>query len=675
MLTLMILTLLGAAMTEARAEVKLPGFFSDHMVLQREMKAPVWGWADAGEKVAVTVGDKTLTTTAGADGKWRVEFPPMKAGGPITLTVKGSNTLTVNDVLVGEVWLCSGQSNMEFTVHGSVNAAQEIAAADYPQIRHLKFAHRPAGEPLDDIEAPWQVCSPQTVGNFTACGYFMARELHKELGVPIGLINSSWGGTRVEPWTTRAAFEHNPKLADIAERVAADWGKPPSNHQNPTVLYNGMIHPIVGYAMRGAIWYQGESNHNEGMLYYEKKKALIGGWRDIWGVGAFPFYFVQIAPFQYGNEDPTVMGAFWEAQARCLDIPNTGMVVTSDIATLQNIHPPNKQDVGHRLALLALNRTYGRKCEDSGPVFKEMKIDGDKLVVSFDHADGLKSRDGSALTFFEIADAESGFVPATAEIKGTSVVLTSDKVSKPVAMRFAWNKLAEPNLVNGAGLPTSAFRAGEIPKPDFLPTIAEAKGYTLVYDIDLANLSAHPSYDVDRHAEVKGFDRVAYLLELQPGGGKPKFVFVSLDAFTDDAGKIAIPTVDSGASFQLNTTNMTVVSNFDGIATGNGIAGNIEFWPNNYGPANTANIPNADPAIWDFGDQRVDPVDGYGCMQVHNPGAKQTIFAINQWKAGGGGANIGIGNSSADARTRDWTFVSNGGSYTAKRLRVLVHAK
>jgi sialate O-acetylesterase len=676
MIVMLLLFLLVVVIAEVRADVRLPGFFSNHMVLQREMKLPVWGWANAGEKVAVTLGGKTISTKAGADGKWRVEFPPMKAGGPVEMIVKGMNTLTVSDILVGEVWLCSGQSNMEWTVSRSANAKEEIAAATYPLIRHIKAPRAPSGSPRDDINAQWQICTPQTAANFTACGYYMARRLHKELKVPIGLINSSWGGTRVEPWTPPVGFHAVPALKDIANQVDASAGKKPKSHQQAAVLYNGMIHALVGYPIRGAIWYQGESNHNEGMMYTEKKKALIGGWRKLWGIGDFPFYFVQIAPYHYGKEDPTVLATFWEAQAACLEIPNTGMVVTSDIATTGNIHPPNKQDVGKRLALLALKRDYGKSVVDSGPTFKSMKIEGSKIRVTFDNTAGkLKSRDGKPLSHFEVAGAKTGFVKADATIKGDAIDLSSTKVSKPVAMRFAWHKLAEPNLVNSAGLPTSAFRAGEIPKPDFLGEVDDAKGYTLVYDLDLNKLGRSVTYDVDNRKKVTDkFARVAYLLELQSGGAS-QFVWVAMDAFNDDLAKIGVPTVETGAHFQQAVANVTVVSNVKGITTGSSLAGNIEFWPNNYGPANSANIPNASPKVWDFGDVPGPPVDGYGCMQVHNPEAKQTIFAINQWKAGGGGANIGIGNSNADKRTRDWTFVRNGSSYATKRLRVFVRKK
>ncbi|NLZ01690.1 MAG: sialate O-acetylesterase [Pirellulaceae bacterium] len=706
---------IGAA---CRADVRLPKIFGPKMVLQREMPIPVWGWADPGEKVSVKLGSgRAETATAGDDGAWRVTLPAQPAGGPTDLTVSGKNTIRLEDLLIGEVWLCSGQSNMEWVVANCDRAADEIAAADYPQIRHIQIPKTPAGFPQDDVNAAWTVCTPQTAGAYTAVGFFFGRALHKELKVPVGLINSSWGGTRIEPWTPPCGFAGEPNLADIYRQVKladpADpsykarlrtyledletWlGKaktalagelpldgspaypaellPLAGHQAPATLYNGMIHPLVPFAIRGAIWYQGESNHVEGMLYFDKMKALVGGWRQVWNQGAFPFLYVQIAPYQYGSE-PAVLPAFWEAQAKALEIPNTGMAVVHDIGNLKDIHPRNKQDVGARLARIALAKTYGREgLVYSGPTFKSLALEGGKLRVMFDHAGGgLVARDGKPLSWFEIIGEETDFVPAEAAIDGDSVVLSSPEVKRPLAVRFAWHKLAEPNLANKEGLPAVPFRAGEVPERDWLALkVDEAKQYRLVYDLDLARLGAEIQYNVDRRAAVSApFDRIAYFLELQKAGEPTRYVYVSMDAFTNDLSKIAVPTFASQASFQQAVGKLNVVSNVPGIVTGTGLeGGNIEFWPNNYGPANTANVPHASGDLWDFGDDMsAAPVDGYGSMQVHNHQAKQTLFAINQWK-GAAAADIGIGNS--EGRTRDWTFTSNASQYAVKRLRVLV---
>ncbi|RMG39030.1 MAG: 9-O-acetylesterase [Planctomycetota bacterium] len=447
-----------------RADVRLPHVFSDHMVLQRDKPIPVWGWDDPGAKVVVQLGDAKAEAKADANGRWSVQLPARAAGGPLELTVKGTTEAVFDDVLVGEVWLCSGQSNMEWPVSRAMNAQQEIAAANYPRIRHIKIPHRPADKPQDDVPSDgWQVCSPKTVGAFTAVGYFFARHLHKELdGVPIGLIGSNWGGTRIEPWTPPEGFKQVPALKNIADRLDQFPEKRGDRivHQSPLALYYGMIHPLIPYGIRGALWYQGESNNGEGMLYHEKMKALIYGWRTVWNMPEMPFYFVQLAPFRYrGN--PLALPGIWEAQLATLrKVPHTGMVVTVDIATVNNIHPPNKQEVGRRLALWALAKTYGRKgIVYSGPLYREHKREGHAIRIFFDHVgSGLVSRDGKPLTHFQIAGADKTFHDAKAEIDGETVVVSSPEVPEPVAVRFAWHQEAQPNLSNKEGLPASPFR-------------------------------------------------------------------------------------------------------------------------------------------------------------------------------------------------------------------------
>ena len=702
----------------AMADVRLPAIFGDHMVLQRQMPLVIWGWADADEEIKVTLADESATTTTAADGTWRVTLPAMQASKtPLTLTVAGKNTVQLNDILVGEVWLCSGQSNMEWTVASSANAAQEIAAANHPLIRHIKVPRVPSTTPQANFDATWQVCSPDTAAAFTACGYFMARDLLQELDVPVGLVNSSWGGTRVEPWTPPVGFQQVDALQDIYRSVMGrtpgteayrtrlssqilateEWlaqarqnlednrpvvaspAFPPEllpfqSHQDPTMLYNGMIHAIVGFPIRGAIWYQGESNHTEGMLYFEKKKALIGGWRELWKQGDFPFYYVQIAPFQYGDEDPEILATFWEAQAAVQTVSNTGMVVINDIATLDDIHPPNKQDVGHRLALLALKNDYGRSdIVASSPEFHTIDVQPGQLKITFRNTGGgLKTRDGSPASHFEVIGPGSGdFQPAVARIDGDSVILTSDAVANPVAFRFGWHKLAEPNLTGGTGLPVGACRAGNV--PDFLSLLPDGDRYELVYDLDLAKLGRDIRYDIDQSASAPPFDRVAYLLELKSQASGTQTMLVTMDAFTDDASLLGIPTAASGAHFQTGVTAMDVYSNVKGIKNAVGIeTGNIEFWPNNYGPANSANVPSASGGIYDFGDQPSAPVDGYGCLQIHDHAAGQTLLAINHWGTGTN-ADIGIGNSTG--QSRDWTFTSNAATYSSKRLRILVRRR
>jgi sialate O-acetylesterase len=716
---LSLITMLAASVLQA--EVRLPHILGSHMVLQRDIAIPVWGWAGQGEQVKVQLGDKpAVTATPGADGKWVARLPAQPAGGPFKLTISGQNEIVLDDVLIGEVWLCSGQSNMEFTLASANNGPVEIAAANYPQIRHIKVPRLPNGYPAPDFEGAWQVCTPEVAGSFTAAGYFFARDLLKELKVPIGLINSSWGGTSIDPWTPPEGFGMVPSLAPIYQQVmltdprsesykqtlgdylaALDaWMKTARealSAQKPlepapaypaglkplvgpggaSTLYHGMIYPLLPCAIRGALWYQGEANHREGMRYRDKMEALIGGWRKLFGVGDFPFYYVQIAPYVYGNEDPFILPTFWEAQAAAQAIPNTGMVVIHDIGNLTNIHPTNKQDVGKRLALWALAKTYGRQdLVYTGPTFKALALEGDKLRVTFDHVgSGLTTRDGKAPDLFEIIGKDTDFVPAQAAIEGNAVVLSAPGVKEPVAMRFAWHRDASPNLMNKEGLPAGAFRAGDVPVRDLLTlNVGEAKDYQLVYALDLAKAGKEIKYDLDNRPQIIGaFDRIAYFLELQAAGGPVQWVYCSMDAFTDDLGKIGVPALAAKAKFQQKVTNLNVVSNVEGIVTGSGLKGGcIEFWPNNYGPPNAAGIPGASNEVWDFGDQPSGVDDGYGSMQVGNFEANQTIFAFNHW-VNGASADLGIGNSTG--QNPDWTFAGNGGSYAVKKLRVLVRTK
>lgn len=469
------------------AEVSLSPIIGSHMVLQRDAACPIWGWADAGEEVTVEFAGQKHTAKPDADGKWMVKLKPLKASAQgATMTIRGKNTLTLEDVVVGEVWLCSGQSNMEWSVAASLNPKEEIAAANDGLIRHIKVNHTPAQQPVAKLErTEWKLASPQTAGNFTAVGYFFARELRKELNVPIGLLGSNWGGTRIEPWTPPVGFKQVPALKNIADKLdtypatsTGKDGKVKIDHQSPLALYNGMIAPLVPYAIRGSLWYQGESNNGEGMLYTEKMKALIGGWRELWQMPEMPFYYVQLAPFIYGNANPENLARIWEAQTAALKIPHTGMAVTTDISNIKDIHPKNKQEVGRRLALWAMAKTYGKKdVVFSGPLYQAVKFDGGKATLTFEHAKGLKSRDDQPLSFFEIAGEDKNFVPAKAEISGDKVVVTGEGVGKAAAVRYGWRHDAEPNLANGAGLPASPFRTDdwpikEMPKPAPAPAPA-----------------------------------------------------------------------------------------------------------------------------------------------------------------------------------------------------------
>jgi len=509
-------TCIVAMVCPAMAAVRMPAVFSDNMVVQAGMPVPVWGWATANEKITVTFAGQKKTAAAGADGKWMVKLDAMKASAtPAQMTVTGPDgqAVTIANVMVGEVWLGSGQSNMEMGVGGCLDVDNVAADANYPAIRMFTVQKRPAGEPMDDVIGTWVVCSPKTVRGFSAAAYFFGRRIHKDLGVPVGLIHSSWGGTRIEPWTPPCGFAAVPELKDIAAQVAAAPGEyrkqvaatidaidawlpkakqalaqdttvpqapampkhPLDGSGDPTGLYNGMIHGLIPYAYRGALWYQGESNGGEGESYFHKMQALIGGWRQLWGQGDFPFYFVQLATFKAPNDKPEG-GDDWakvlEAQAFSLSIPNTGMAVLSDLGDAKNIHPRDKQDVGERLALWALAKDYGKKdLVYSGPIFKSAKVQGATMVISFDHVGAglmVGSKDGlapakevadGALKGFSIKGDDGQWYWADAKIVGPMVVVSSKDVSKPAAVRFAFTtNRAHCNFYNKEGLPAVGFR-------------------------------------------------------------------------------------------------------------------------------------------------------------------------------------------------------------------------
>lgn len=487
---LMLLTLVPAV----RAEVRLPGVFGDHMVLQRDRPVRVWGWADPGEKVAVSLDAHRAEVVTGKDGRWSLTLPALKAGGPHELVVRGINTIKLTDVLVGEVWFCSGQSNMAYGVVKSLNADKEIAAADHPNIRLFSAPTVESKEPKDDLKASWHVCSPKTVSYFSATAYYYGRELHQKLKVPVGLVVSAVNGTRIEPWTNADG------VASVRELDGKDEAK-------NGALYNGMVHPLTPFGIRGVIWYQGEGNVGDGLWYYHRMRALVQGWRKAWGIGDFPFYYVQLTPLNWGGRPKEQHAELWEAQSEALRIPNTGMAVTNDIAGhVGDAHPKNKQEVGRRLALWALTHTYGEKgLVNSGPVYRSMAVEGAAIRLWFDHAHGgLASRDKKPLSWFTIAGGDGMFVPAKAEIDGDTVVVSSDAVKQPVAVRFAWLQTAEPNLVNGAGLPTSAFRTDRPEPPG--PKYRFPEVMVIVY-ADFPNQPEH-QLALAKYTAEKGFNCV-----------------------------------------------------------------------------------------------------------------------------------------------------------------------
>ena len=469
--------LLQIGSVSLRAEVTLPSIISDGMVLQQQVATPIWGWADPGERVTVSINQQSKSVAADAGGKWMVKLDPMEANAEGTkLKIQGSNTVEVKQVLVGEVWICSGQSNMEWSVANSLNAKEEIAGADHPMIHLFNVpGHTTSDKPKDKCPGQWEVCSPQSVRGFSAVGYFFGRRLSQELKVPIGLVGSNWGGTRIEPWVSLDGFRSVPELSKQAADVEKLWsegGKVGSG--TPSAIYNAMIHPLAPYAMRGGIWYQGESNGNEGISYHHKKTALINGWRKLFNPD-LAFYWVQLADFRTSNEKPEG-GDGWaklrDAQRTSLNIDNTGMAVIHDIGNAKDIHPRNKQDVGWRLSQWALHQNYGRDdLVPAGPLYKSQKIEDDTIRLSFDHVgkglmvgkkNGLEPAqedENGTLGRFAISGADKVWHWADAVIDGNTVVVSSKEVSKPVAVRYGYTMNPRgANLYNKEGIPASPFR-------------------------------------------------------------------------------------------------------------------------------------------------------------------------------------------------------------------------
>ncbi len=488
--------LLGSIAVSARAEVKLPAIFGNHMVLQRDASVPVWGIASPGEEVTVSIAGQTVVAKADAQGKWTVKLAKLSAAGPHTLTVTGKNTVSFSDVLVGEVWLGSGQSNMAMTVNRAKDYEQEQAAAKLPQVRMFTEASGAATSAQSEGKGEWVVCSPETVGRFSATAYFFGREIHRAVKVPVGLINSSVGGTPIESWIAPAAQQASPALREFqaAQQKAArpfdatkakakfdedlaKWkeaakkakaaGKPvPKAPRDPVALnqrkgnvgglFNGKIAPLIPFAIRGALWYQGEANSTpeKAPLYQHQLPLLVSDWRARWGYD-FPFAWVQLPNFGGAGRDwPEVR----EGMLKTLALKDTGMAITIDIGEEKDIHPKNKQEVGRRLAAWALGTVYGQKGATSGPLPAGHQVRGSEVVLSFSHADGGLVAKGGELKGFVIAGADKQWKPAQARIDGDKVVVASPDVKQPLAVRYAWENFPTCNLYNGAGLPASPFR-------------------------------------------------------------------------------------------------------------------------------------------------------------------------------------------------------------------------
>ncbi len=480
----------------AKAAIKLPAIITDNMVLEQRSKVTLWGWAAAAEPITVQCSwtPTPVRVTADKEGAWKVAVKTVAAGGPYTITFKGSNQITVKNVLLGEVWLCSGQSNMEFPLgkqtgwrSGVFNYEQEVAKANDPQLRLFTVKQEVADAPLQDVSGSWQACNPQTVAGFSAVAYYFGRELRKATGYPVGLIHASWGGTPAESWVRKEVLSADKELSPILDRYESavknypdavqqykkaldQWVQdsaghkkpaapidPLKNSKSPVKLYNAMIHPLIPFTIKGVIWYQGESNSGRAYQYRKLFPALIHSWRSEWD-NDFPFYFVQIAP-QY-KQSPEIR----EAQLLTYQkVPKTGMAVITDAGDSLNIHPRNKEIVGQRLALWALAKDYGKQISYSGPVYQSVKQERDRMIIYFSFAGGGLRSGKEGLSGFTIAGKDRQFITANARIEGNTVIVWSDAVKEPAAVRFGWTQFPHASLYNQEGLPASPFRTDDWP--------------------------------------------------------------------------------------------------------------------------------------------------------------------------------------------------------------------
>lgn len=453
----------------AFAEVRLPAVISDHMVLQQNTEVKLWGWCEPGEKISIKVGwDTTTYTTLGnGNARWTINVKTFAAGGPYSINIKGYNSIKIEDVMLGEVWMCSGQSNMEMHYNwGLKKYTADVNAANNKDIRFFHIPKLTAQHPQEDTKAKWVVCTPETVKNFSLVGYFFGKELNENLKVPVGLINASWGGTPAEAWTPYEIVENDATLKTATNALGQSNGWPIT----PGFAYNAMIYPVTNYNIAGVIWYQGETNVGTAKTYHSLFTNMIGSWRKAWQK-EMPFYYVQIAPFS-GYGDGIASALLREAQTKSLSYPKTGMVVTTDLVDdIKDIHPQMKKEVGLRLAAYALAETYGKITRAyKSPQFKNMKVDEANATVAFDNAEnGLVTKSGMPTEFY-VAGSDKKFFPARVKIDKQSVIVSSDSVKNPVAVRFGFSNAAMPNLFSRNGLPVVPFRTDDWDVPTVTAT-------------------------------------------------------------------------------------------------------------------------------------------------------------------------------------------------------------
>ena len=658
------------AAAECAAAVTMPRVFGDNMVLQQGQSVPVWGKAAPGEKVTVSFAGQTATATADAQGKWLLRLAPLKACAEgAEFRVAGENALAFKNVVVGEVWFCSGQSNMEFTMSSRRKVKdweKEVAAANWPLIRHFNVAHKISLEPLDDVEAEWVATTPETIPPQSAVAFFFGETLHKTLNVPVGLINSSWGGTGIEPWTPAGHPDDLWMLQNFGK-----WNRP---QDVPTVLWNGMVAGLVPFAIKGAIWYQGCHNMRDGAVYTDKTVSLVRGWRREWGQGDFPYFLVQLAPYRYNNARDTALARMQEAQARVPEkVPNSGYTVINDVGAVNDIHPTDKRTVGMRMADQALDRVYGKFTRPwRTPTLKGYKVEGNALRVSLADAEGLTTRDGLPPNEFELRGICGAWVPAQAKIEGTDVVLTAAGVEEPLAMRFAPYNGSTPNLVNGAGLPAGPFRCGAPVPMGAAEKLPELKGMTCVQRYDIPVNTDFARTPPKTLATKGGVTRVAYLLELQDMSDDTTFALAAMDAFAPTSDDLVLTAKPGARRYRQPVANLTVRANTPAVKPLTGSAdGFIEFYNCSYTARRSATPAGGDDKLFDFNDTPTNTSKfGYGCLQVHDLAAKKTVFSFNRFNNPKAPCDVGIG--SAETGNPDWTFSANAARFKARRVSVWV---
>ncbi len=467
--------LFPATLLETRAEVKLATIFSDHMVLQRGMEIPVWGWADQGEKITLSLNGQMVSVKPDKRGKWIARFAPMDAGGPYEMNIQGKNNITLTDILIGDVWLCGGQSNMEMPVKGwpgqpILNSEREIQEANYPNIRLITVGKKISIRPLKNIESSgWERAIGTNIADFSAVGYFFGKDVYLDQDIPIGLISVNWGGTVCETWTSAESLAEDPDFESVIDEMEKN---PPSAdfdpNSKPTLLFNGMLNPLIPFGIKGAIWYQGESNDSRAYQYRRLFPLMIRDWRKHWNQGDFPFLFVQLAAHHPVDKNPveSPWAELREAQLMTLALPNTGMAVAIDIGEADNIHPANKEEVGRRLALAAKKMAYNQDVVYSGPIYQSMEITGNEIKLTFSHTGtGLEAKDKYGyLRGFTIAGEDKIFHWAKARLEGDTVFVYHPSIQNPLAVRYAWSDNPDDaNLYNKEGLPASPFRTDNWP--------------------------------------------------------------------------------------------------------------------------------------------------------------------------------------------------------------------